>query len=62
MCAATIHEDEIYVVILRNVECRESSDKMIRTDDSVVLATLCASCGSRYPQGNIKVLFGNQSA
>ena len=47
---------ETVISILRNVE-RLGSDNLIHTADSVVLASLCATCGRQLPEAAIRVEF-----
>ena len=57
VCSKETYWGETVVSILRNVEQLDAQEDIVRTSDSALLATLCASCGSRFPELKIKVVF-----
>jgi hypothetical protein len=57
ICHAPIRWGETVISILRNVERLDTADKMIHTEDSVVLASLCSTCGRQLPAEAIRVTF-----
>jgi hypothetical protein len=58
ICNQPILDDQDVVSIQRNLEHIEPSGFMT-VKDSVLLASLCASCGPNYPEERIRVVFGN---
>jgi hypothetical protein len=60
VCKAPIHWGEKVVSIQRNLEHLNMNDDVIDVLDSVLLASLCVSCGERFPEGAIRLVFGDK--
>jgi len=56
VCGAEIWRGDSFVTIARNIE-RMGLDGVIDVEDSDTLASLCAACGRRFPEGRIRISF-----
>jgi len=59
VCQRPILREERVVSILRNVE-QFDNEMAIVTSDSVVLASLCVSCGERFPAHTVQLICAAQ--
>jgi hypothetical protein len=57
ICKGPIRDGDEVVSIERKLEQIDSDDGMFTVKDSALLASLCASCGTNYPAGRIRVVF-----
>jgi hypothetical protein len=60
ICNQPIKDGEDVVSIQRNFEHIEHDGSVHTVKDSVLLASLCSSCGPKYPEQKIRVVFGGE--
>jgi hypothetical protein len=59
ICGHAIRSGEDVVSIQRNLEHIDGDGMSHSVQDSVLLASLCALCGPKYPEKRISVIFGS---